>query len=393
MKKIKSLFTLFSLILLFPLSGNAGTCAACNPPNFGSWFVTSSCELSSSTAIRGNIFIQNNAVLTILSGADLIIDLSVNRIEVEDGAQLIVKNGAKIQNIMVGDTDGRFGYYLKRVNGPVLQAYNEDIPFYPASTIKVLQHVHAMRAVELGQEDVSTTMVTVCSDNNTNCSNNPNSFVTCQNTTPVVQTLATTLNRMMVNSDNQDTNAIQEFFGNGNAANGRTAINNTGYNLLGISTQTALQHKLACGNISNNPFNTATLEDLAEIYEEVGEDDNILSGSAKASFYSLMINQSFDSFFTLLTDIVDEENGEIGLSAFDLSFFKSLMRTARKAGNVTCCFSNAGWVQLPTNNGGGSVQYVMGLFFDSFTFQNVSMTGVQAEMMRGPIREAMETWN
>ena len=57
--------------------------------------------------------------------------------------------------LLQDNTDGppdtyRVGIYLKQVSGPVLEQFNESFIFEPASTIKVLHHLHAMLQVEAG---------------------------------------------------------------------------------------------------------------------------------------------------------------------------------------------------------------------------------------------------
>ena len=57
--------------------------------------------------------------------------------------------------ILQDNTDGpaetyAVGIYLKQVSGPVLEQFNESFIFEPASTIKVLHHLHAMLQVEAG---------------------------------------------------------------------------------------------------------------------------------------------------------------------------------------------------------------------------------------------------
>ncbi len=365
----------------------------CAPPGSGSWVINSDCELTASASIRGDVFVQNNSTLTIEAGVDLNIDLSVNKIEVENGSHIIIRNTGKIHSILIGNTDGRVGYYMKEVNGPVRRSLNANVSFYPASTIKVLQHVHAMIQVQLGNANLTTSMLTVCPGNNTNCTNSSNNNTNCGANT-ITESLSTALSRMMMNSDNQSTNAVQEFFGNGNPATGRANMNMTAANILGLSNQTLLQHKFACGNISNNPFNTATLADLAEIYEEVGEDANVLGGGFKNSFYTLMLNENTDNgFINDINAIIDEENVSIGLSSLDLNAFKVAINTARKPGNVSCCFSSAGWIELPYSNGATTRQFVVSAFFDNFTVNGVDLVAVLAELLRRPIREAMESWS
>lgn len=369
--------------------------APCTPPIAGSWLINTDCELTSSAVIRGNIFVRNNATLTINAGIDLVIDLNINRIEIEDGSHIVIKNSGLIHSLMIDDTDGRVGYYLKEVNGPVLRKLNHTTSFYPASTIKVLEHAYALSRVQVGSASLTSSVLTVCPGSKTNCDDLPNSNATCDTTFTLSETLSTALRRMMVNSDNQSTNAVQEFFGNGTPSVGRFLMNLFAANTLGLSNQTVLRHKFACGNISNDPFNTATLADLAEIYEEVGENDDVLGGPSRSSFYSLMINQSsFNNGLTSeINDIIDEENIEIGLSIELITNFKNSINSARKAGNVTCCFSNAGWVELPLNNGATSKQYVFATFIDDFSTNNVAQNEVAAEMMRKPIREALQSWD
>jgi len=44
---------------------------SCLPPSSGDWVVDSSCEMSSSATVNGNLIVQNNSVLTIPSGVTL----------------------------------------------------------------------------------------------------------------------------------------------------------------------------------------------------------------------------------------------------------------------------------------------------------------------------------
>ncbi len=386
-KLLRGILLLSSIVLAIQLSA-----APCSPPAIGSWIINGNCQLTESAVLRGNLIIQNDATLTIESGVQLIIDLDANRIEVRDGSHLIIRSTGGIRNLMIEDTDGRFGFYLKEVNGPVILALNEEESFYPASSIKVLQHVYALREVQAGNANLATSLLTVCPGNNNNCTNNPNTNANCGANT-ISENLSTALSRMMMNSDNESTNAVQEFFGSGNPAAGRNLMNQMGYNILGLSNNTALQHKLSCGNITNDPFNTSTLEDLAEIYEEVVEDNNVLAGSATSNFFNLMLNENNDNnLLNEINAVVDEENAHLQLSASDLTAFKAGISTARKPGGVTCCVSNAGWVELPHGDGTSDEEYVFSLFIDDFTVNTVNMLEVAAEMLRKPIRNAMSTW-
>ncbi len=183
----------------------------------------------------------------------------------------------RIEQLLDDNTDGTVGLYLKQVNGPVLANLNEFFPTYPSSTIKAVQHLHAIRAVEAGL-DLDATLLTSCHDCGTcsncspgcsapppncmaavNCSDQPDAGSGCSTTT---LSLRCALERMMIISSNQATNSVQELFGNGTPSVGRAAMNQTSWNVVGMSMDTVLYHKFACGNVSNNPFNTMTLVDM-----------------------------------------------------------------------------------------------------------------------------------
>ncbi len=70
-----------------------------------------------------------------------------------------------------------------------MELYNATFAFYPASTIKVLQHLHAMRAVDAGTVTLGGTNLNVCTGS-TNCTDNANTVALCGGSM-VVETLQT----------------------------------------------------------------------------------------------------------------------------------------------------------------------------------------------------------
>lgn len=297
---------------------------------------------------------------------------------------------ARIVKLLKDNTDGGVvGLYLKQVKGSVLASSQSQTTFYPASTIKVLQHFHAMRAVEAGNVSLDSTKVKVYPNPPDSCSDNHAG----QNFNN--DTLRETLAKMMKNSDNQSTNAIQELFGNGNASIGRNAINKTAHNVIGMSKNSAVNHKSGCGGPSNNPANSLTLVDLGKLYEKVAT-GVFSSNSTRDTFYNLMIRSPGQ-----ITTVINEEAAKLGLNANIIQSFKNQVRTAVKAGgyttgNGTKYNSIGGWVRLPFKKNGvvKSQEYVFGIFIDQATKinENFGVGLASSELLRDEIRAALTTF-
>jgi hypothetical protein len=207
-----------------------------------------------------------------------------------------------------------------------------------------------------------------------------------------VENLGFALGRMMVNSDNQDTNAVQELFGNGTPSAGRAAMNQTAYNVVGTSMATALQHKFACGNVSNNPYNTLTLVDAGRIYEQTLTNDAVLPEPTRTTFRQIMLNEGNNNGFrNLLNAVIDQEAARIEMPGPDVQSFKNQVQFVHKAGNISTAYeSDAGWVQLPVNGGADSRQYVYAHFVDGATANTLpGISSRSVELLRTAVREAL----
>jgi hypothetical protein len=399
-----SLPTVLTLLGFLLTSEAVSAAPACTPPASGNWTVTQSCDLAPSAVILGDVTVQNNATLTVENNRYLAVDFRVNEVRVRDGSKLVIKSGGRlfrhpIHHDMVNNTDGTIGYYLKRVGGSIVDQFNQNTQFYPASTIKVLQHLHAMRAVQAGTATLLGTNLTVCPGNNTNCSDNANTNANCGANT-INENLQTAILRMMTPSDNQSTNAIQELFGTGTPSVGRAAMNLTGTNIVGWSNASVLQHKLACGNVvTNNPFNTLTLADIGLLYEQTMTNNAVLQPGTRTQFRNLMQNETGgliggqQDFF--IQNVITQEAGELGFTNTDLNNFLAQTQQIHKAGNLpgNNYLSIAGWVRLPTNNGAQNRQYVYGVFIDNATFNNApGIRTLARELMRGEIQNALESF-
>lgn len=292
----------------------------------------------------------------------------------------------RIGEMLRNNTNGAAGLHLRRTNGQVLASLQSDRVFYPASTIKVLEHLHAMRAVAGGDADLDTTTLRVYPQTADSCSDNHagQNFNT--------ETLRQALQRMMKSSNNQSTNAIQELFGDGNAQSGRNAINQTAYTIVGASKDTVIHHKFACGGPNNNPANQLTLTDIVLLYQQVATNSNVLDTNTRTTFYQLMLNET-DDFF--IGSVIDEEASKLGVTGADLQSFKSQVKMAHKAGNIgSSHVSIAGWIELPVKSGSRTVprQYTYGIFVDEATQNSVKLRSVTAELLREEIRAALKTF-
>lgn len=195
----------------------------------------------------------------------------------------------------------------------------------------------------------------------------------------------------MENSDNQSTNALQEYFGNGNAVAGRNAINMTAHNTLGLTNTTAINHKFGCGGPSNNPANSLTLSDLGKLYEEVAG-DLFRREANRDTFFDLMLTS-----LGAIDTIVDEEANGLNLAQNVLEDFKSRIRTAAKAGSFSTSgakySSIGGWVALPVKRNNTIIrqEYVFGIFIDAADQidENFSIWNTRAELLRDEIRSAL----
>ncbi|MCH7572175.1 MAG: serine hydrolase [Planctomycetes bacterium] len=277
-------------------------------------------------------------------------------------------------------SNGDAGFYLKRVNGPVLASLHDRFVWYPASTIKVMHHLHAMLRVEVEDNGIDlNTVMTVYPNASDSCS-------TDHTGQPFVnEPLSTSLQLIMEQSDNQRTNAIQEFFT-------QTLINATAHDFVGMSNDTNLNHKLACGGPGSVPPNIMTLPDITLLYEKVVLGEIFALESTRVNFYNLMLDSN-----TWLDTLINEET-PVTMDAPTLAQFKAGIRIARKPGSIPANASGqewatyAGWVRLPTHacQCEAPREYAFGVFFNQVVMDPAITTKIVVEeMLRGEVRQAM----
>ena len=148
---------------------------------------------------------------------------------------------------------GSFGFVLLDPAGNPLASLNAEDTYYPASSIKILHHLHAIRWVG-AEPDPAAALEAPVAVYDQSCSGTG---------TYRTESLDSVLRAMMIASDNRRTNAVQDHFG-------REEILATA-RLLGVSDHTLLAHRFGCGGPANDPANRMTAADLALVYHRIGD--------------------------------------------------------------------------------------------------------------------------
>lgn len=284
----------------------------------------------------------------------------------------------QVGNILRSGTDGVSGCLLREIGGPVLASLQSEVPFEPASTIKVLFHAHALRQIQSGNASLSTSIAVpfVVSGGcyQWNFTNN--------------HPLGYSLQQMMQVSNNDHTIGVQGHFTN--AAIQQTATNP----LTGLGMSDTVLSRFDC----QGPLNESTLVDFGRLYERVHH--GWLNQTNLDRFHDLMLTD-FGMGNTNLGPVVDQEAAALSLPANVATQFKSRIGAAWKDGNydrgtvhhVSIC----GWISLPFRTNGQVTprEYVTGTFVDLATDNHAAAVALylaQQTLLRGPIRDALQTW-
>jgi Beta-lactamase enzyme family/Bacterial tandem repeat domain 1 len=289
----------------------------------------------------------------------------------------------RVGQILRGGTDGETGLYLKQVGGAVQANLQETRIFEPASSIKILIGLHAMRDVDAGAS-LNQNVVMYA----------PGSGSCPSNTVNGIEPMSNAILQMLENSDNQRTKAMINTYG-------MAAINQTAQT-IGL-TGTHLNHYPGCGGPPANQF---TLADAGLIYEGIAN-GTLLSATNRPALYARMPAQAgdFTGIQGAVNAIVDAEAPAYGLNSTEISQFKSRLLTHYKAGGYTLCPSGpcleyrsvAGSAEIPQCTRGivGNRTYVWGIFIDgssSAASADTTFNSAKAEPLREPIRSALSTW-
>lgn len=301
-------------------------------------------------------------------------------------AMLTINNSnaltTSVGNGMRSATDGQIGLWLQRMNGSNLANLNGDTVFEPASTMKTLHHVHAMRRVYLGLS--LATPLTVYANYQSAGSSCP------IDTGPFSEPLQTVLSYMMDASDNARTQAVRAYFGESN-------LNNTAA-ALGM-TSTGVHHRIGCGAEAVLNPNQITLRDLNTLHEQVV---NGYLGSYRQLFYDIMRND-----FPEIDTVISTEGAALGLSAATVATFRNLTQLAHKKGGYGLSNggplwydrSEFGWISLPfiSNDVVTPREYGFGVWVNNTSSDAQALAAVYQqgvpELLRSTIHAAMASWN
>lgn len=277
---------------------------------------------------------------------------------------------------MASQTDGMTGVFLRRIgtSTPIL-SHQHTAEFYPSSTMKIFLAFHGIA----NWANYATGSINVwpnhTSDNH-------------QGETPTPTLFSTVVNQMMINSNNQTSNAIIDRWG-------RASINNYLAN-QGL-TNTEVINKLGTGPYSAGDKTYTTLTDLGRAYERIHQ-EAVFNTARRTFLYNNMLSHLNRTTFNT---VINQEATSLGVSAANRNQFRSLFTWCAKAGSNTFPGSNpafngyvsiAGYASIPYRN---SVprQYVFGAYaVEAQTQNSVNIWTLATELLRKEIRAALQTW-
>jgi len=267
---------------------------------------------------------------------------------------------------------GSYGFVLLGTEGSVLASWRAGESFYPASSIKVLYLLEAVRWVG-SQEDAAAALRSPLPVDGNGCGGGGTRL----------EPLEEVLRAMMQQSDNLRANAVGDHFG-------LAAINRTAAALGGVSAESAVAHRFGCGGPANDPPNRMTAADLAGVYQRYGA-GTLLDPAAADRFASFFL----DAGTGILDAVVAEESAAWG-GADSAAWFRSRVDLIYKAGWWGTSLSVGGYVGLPRRVGASVAE--RGLAFALFVSEaeavapGFDLAGMVGELLREEIRAALATF-
>lgn len=340
----------------------------------------------------------------------------------------------RIRNLVAAGMSGSWGFYVKRVgSGSPVAALNQDTVFEPASMIKTILAVHALRDVQGGGSTLASPVTWRQHPDHDARYPTDEHYVEVPGVsgdayvcaydgagnavgTPVTDPLGSViLFQMLRYSDNRAADAITDRYG-------FAALNAT-IAAAGMSAS-RLNHRDGCGSTWPDPpgyHNHLTLTDAGRLYEGV-QDGTLLSAANRSALYGYLAGGVIPTTGPLAAMIKAEANAA-GLTASERSDFLSRVVDESQSGKYSLCpdegscsgvsvqvRSTGGIVFLPFKGRGGvtSTPYVYGRFINtpvgcshgavaagSCTAYNDAAAGlatISVEMFRAAVRSALATW-
>jgi hypothetical protein len=200
---------------------------------------------------------------------------------------------------------------LKKLGGSNQAWINGDRQFEPASLLKTFHHFHALRQVNLENDNLGSSLIFPFSQNQPQSCPDPND-------PPVFANLQQTLRDMMTNSNNSATEAIRSRYGS-------NAIQ-TSASVYG-AFRTELNHSIGCF-CSGSDWNLTTLEDVSQIHNRVRIGT---IGELRDTFYDLMQNN-----YLSFNDILSQELAASSLDPTERTEFEAHAGAVGKGGSYFC---------------------------------------------------------
>lgn len=319
-----------------------------------------------------------------------------------DDVQTAFPRHTGADRMLASSNDGRWGYLLKVVDGAHRYRLNADEPFEPASTLKLLYHLHALREVQAGrahpEEPLPWYRASDGRDDVSTPEEDEREFGCPVDREPAVGTLEEGLRAMMERSDNRWTLAVRRRFGD--AAVAGTA------RILGMD-RTELRHRIGCAAATGQDPgqveapNVSTLAELAGLVEGVSNGSALAPGLA-GTFFDLMANDRFLRLDTVLR----EENAAVGLPRTVLEALTGRLHLAWKSGKYNIgtykCQSVVGLVEMLHYIGAGVLGWrrlVVGVYVDDATWfpeqgsrATLYSLAVASELLRDEVRAMLTSY-
>lgn len=248
----------------------------------------------------------------------------------------------RLREVMQGST-GVPGFYVKQVGGDVLAAYNHNRVFEPASSIKVIAHLYALRRYEQGSLDLAKQIPRYGDEGSPGqCGNNS------------TDSMERALKLMMENSDNNRTRAVVDRLGRAN-------INLMMAGLGFAKTRWVRPMPCEVQTQDDTIENAMTLAEGGRMYERVVNGTYFEQSATREKFWDLMAGHS-------LGTTLGEELQRFVPSSTARAAYMTHVRGASKGGwwPNKGRGSELGWIRLPWCVGGNVVtrDYVYGFFVD-----------------------------
>lgn len=252
---------------------------------------------------------------------------------------------------------GRFGAYLAPTISPgtPLVAFNSGYRFEPASTIKVLYLLYALKQVQAGADSLSSPFTYYFNPANPT---NPGVCPQLSWEVPanaVTTTLGNALQLMMYNSDNRVTRGMEERYGISNVQAMAAS--------LGLSNTSLAQPFIGC-TFQGAVRNEFTAADAARLYSLVKQKME-LNGTYTKLFFNDELG-GVPSGSDYLITVINQEAAKLGKSSQVAAAFASQVVNHWKAGGYVICmasdcsaykadYSVAGVLTLPAKTLTGTV--------------------------------------